>query len=335
MKTKGKRVFKNGAVGAYVYYKKEKKWKWRIIAGPKKKNIQFGGAKPEATPGLIFEKFDQKNVLNHPGNVLNNFGPPTTIVPDWNQSIIFIPGWLCDAANSYQYLLLYLDSQQYNGNIYLYDPPGIGVNKDYEHIRGANQCGIEAQALSLARLIIKNKLTNVNLVGHSMGAIVALITNTLLKNNTNVNINSVTLLDPTPINSPIEHVMQEMISTVCKTRLNTRNKRISESELGKHIMPIVDEYPYNIKIEAFTVSTTTLCQTFDNMSKILSKKVLTKLISDLPERSQILLQRGNVEYLNMHVNKIFIIPTNDHFIQIADAMRVVNHILRLIEPVAE
>lgn len=31
MKVKGKRTLKNGAVAGYVYYSKEKKWKWRII----------------------------------------------------------------------------------------------------------------------------------------------------------------------------------------------------------------------------------------------------------------------------------------------------------------
>ena len=37
MRVKGKRILKNGAVAGYVYYSKEKKWKWRIIKGPKKK----------------------------------------------------------------------------------------------------------------------------------------------------------------------------------------------------------------------------------------------------------------------------------------------------------
>lgn len=42
MRVKNKRILKNGAIGAYVYYNKEKKWKWRIIKGPSKKK---GGAK--------------------------------------------------------------------------------------------------------------------------------------------------------------------------------------------------------------------------------------------------------------------------------------------------
>jgi len=40
MKIKNKRVLKNGAVAAYVYYKNEKKWKWRIIGRTRK---QKGG----------------------------------------------------------------------------------------------------------------------------------------------------------------------------------------------------------------------------------------------------------------------------------------------------
>ena len=34
---KDRKVFKNGAIGGYVYYSDEKKWKWRIIHGPTKK----------------------------------------------------------------------------------------------------------------------------------------------------------------------------------------------------------------------------------------------------------------------------------------------------------
>jgi hypothetical protein len=36
MKVKNKRVLKNGAVAGYVYYSKDKKWKWRIIGHTKK-----------------------------------------------------------------------------------------------------------------------------------------------------------------------------------------------------------------------------------------------------------------------------------------------------------
>lgn len=37
MKIKGKRILKNGAIAAYVFYEKEKKWKWRIIGRSVKK----------------------------------------------------------------------------------------------------------------------------------------------------------------------------------------------------------------------------------------------------------------------------------------------------------
>ena len=37
MKTKNERILKNGASAGYVYYEKDKKWKWRIINGPQKK----------------------------------------------------------------------------------------------------------------------------------------------------------------------------------------------------------------------------------------------------------------------------------------------------------
>ena len=44
MRVKGKRVLKNGMEAGYVYYSKEKKWKWRIIGKAKKsKRVQKGG----------------------------------------------------------------------------------------------------------------------------------------------------------------------------------------------------------------------------------------------------------------------------------------------------
>ena len=41
MKIKNKKILKNGTIGAYVYYPKEKKWKWRFIGRQKKKGGQF------------------------------------------------------------------------------------------------------------------------------------------------------------------------------------------------------------------------------------------------------------------------------------------------------
>ena len=45
MKVKGKRILKNGVIAGYVYYKNDKKWKWRFLKGPKKRNKQKGGGK--------------------------------------------------------------------------------------------------------------------------------------------------------------------------------------------------------------------------------------------------------------------------------------------------
>lgn len=322
MKVKGKRILKNGAVGAYVYYKKEKKWKWRIVEGPKKKKPQSGGAQFIPTENLFFKKI-QVNNNNNSRNILSNN----------DQSIILIPGWLCDAKNSYENLLTYFKHLKIieKNNIYLYDPPGVGVNKDYIHIPNKNQCGIVAQALSLVHLITKNKISNINLVGHSIGAIVALLTNMFLKDN-NIRVNSVTLLDPTPPNSKNSNIQQESINIVCKLRLNKRNKIINEALLGKFILPKVRRYPLKISNEALTVSINTVCQTFDGMTQILSRRILTNLINELPENSQILLPRGVRRYLNMNENKIHTIHTDGHFIQQDDSMNVAKFIINLIEP---
>ena len=43
MRTKDTRILQNGALAGYVYYSKEKKWKWRIIGRNEKK----GGGETE------------------------------------------------------------------------------------------------------------------------------------------------------------------------------------------------------------------------------------------------------------------------------------------------
>jgi len=50
-KIRNKRVLKNGATAGYVYYPKDKKWKWRIVEGPTKK----GGARED----LVIKCLDQ------------------------------------------------------------------------------------------------------------------------------------------------------------------------------------------------------------------------------------------------------------------------------------
>ena len=76
MRVKGKRVLKNGATAGYVYYSKDKKWKWRIISGPKSRK---GGKKKK--------KGGNKNNVIH-GN-LNNWLPKgrnnnNNVVPEEN-----------------------------------------------------------------------------------------------------------------------------------------------------------------------------------------------------------------------------------------------------------
>ena len=55
MRVKGKRVLKNGMEAGYVYYSKEKKWKWRIIGKAKKsKRVQKGGT--DVNFGMLFKE---------------------------------------------------------------------------------------------------------------------------------------------------------------------------------------------------------------------------------------------------------------------------------------
>lgn len=61
MKIKGKRILKNGVTAGYVYYKNDKKWKWRFLKGPKKKNKQKGG-----------NKVTNANILRELKNSLSN-----------------------------------------------------------------------------------------------------------------------------------------------------------------------------------------------------------------------------------------------------------------------
>lgn len=69
MKTKNKKIFKNGAVGAYVYYNKEKKWKWRIIQGPVKK--YKGGTKYKKNNMVTFVARDDPKVVKYKAKILD------------------------------------------------------------------------------------------------------------------------------------------------------------------------------------------------------------------------------------------------------------------------
>ena len=67
MRVKGKRVLKNGMEAGYVYYSKEKKWKWRIIGKAKKsKRVQKGGT--NINFGMLFKN----NVLQIRSNTFRN-----------------------------------------------------------------------------------------------------------------------------------------------------------------------------------------------------------------------------------------------------------------------
>jgi hypothetical protein len=77
MRIKNKRVLKNGAIAGYVYYKKDKKWKWRIVGHVKNKK---GGVRSEGCQNKIewkdivfnFTFSDGKNILC-PSNKLKKF----------------------------------------------------------------------------------------------------------------------------------------------------------------------------------------------------------------------------------------------------------------------
>ena len=67
MKVKGKKTLKNGVVAGYVYYSKEKKWKWRIIGRDKK---QKGGVnrnywfKVVQTRENFYKKFNNQTKID-------------------------------------------------------------------------------------------------------------------------------------------------------------------------------------------------------------------------------------------------------------------------------
>ena len=60
MRIKNKKVLKNGAMAGYVYYTKEKKWKWRIFKGPTKKKQKGGTEISDIAVKCIQQKGQQK-----------------------------------------------------------------------------------------------------------------------------------------------------------------------------------------------------------------------------------------------------------------------------------
>lgn len=68
MRVKGERILKNGAVAGYVYYSNEKKWKWRIIKGPKKG--MKGGVNGINNNGVNYYYGKNKRLSRAPDNII-------------------------------------------------------------------------------------------------------------------------------------------------------------------------------------------------------------------------------------------------------------------------
>lgn len=67
MQIKQKRVLKNGATAGYVYYPKDRKWKWRIILGPSEKK----GRKLRLKGGTISARQEEEFGIVH--NMVQDF----------------------------------------------------------------------------------------------------------------------------------------------------------------------------------------------------------------------------------------------------------------------
>ena len=95
MRVKNKRVLKNGAIGGYVYYPSEKKWKWRIISGPKKggsmnQNLRkkFNIKSKHLTNRLILEFFlDSNHNLNRKKEYYKELKEKNEIDPNTQETI--------------------------------------------------------------------------------------------------------------------------------------------------------------------------------------------------------------------------------------------------------
>lgn len=88
MRIKNKRVLKNGAIAGYVYYKKDKKWKWRIV-GHVKKNKKGGSGNDDCqfdwnSVEFIFFFNDDGRIEQIPSHELKSFFEKLNNYPDWD-----------------------------------------------------------------------------------------------------------------------------------------------------------------------------------------------------------------------------------------------------------
>lgn len=114
MKIKGKRVLKNGVIGAYVYFSKEKKWKWRFIGNIKKKG---GYIKTKSSKYLDNKKIQKCKKLN--GKIENVTGEKFIFKIKINNKTYFLkifPIWNKSWDNKYFKGLInqYQTLKQYN-----------------------------------------------------------------------------------------------------------------------------------------------------------------------------------------------------------------------------
>jgi len=106
-KIKNKKVFKNGAIGGYVYYNSENKWKWRIIG-----NIKKCGGSPYAPPP------EYEQVLQQPQPQLQ---PQPQPQPQQQQPVLPLLNLGAVMAANPEYHNVAMFNQLLNGSFYMND----------------------------------------------------------------------------------------------------------------------------------------------------------------------------------------------------------------------
>ena len=217
-------------------------------------------------------------------------------VNDKQPTIVLVPGWLCSVESSYNKLTEIIKKKY---NVFLFDPIGVGMNKECKNTELAN---VKAQATCLVKLLMKINIKNLILIGHSLGAIVVLIANKILEEKDRVK--KIILLDPAD---------RCFMMTAYYGFYSTNEKR-------NFVKNMIADFPPNVYKDSSKVKIDVVEEIFKKLPEYLLSKNIRKCF--VPNLIVIVRKGRQHNFFGIDKNKIITSNTENHFIQLYDTENI-------------